>query len=314
MNIIRFYNQNRKQIFILILIIASIIFGIQLLNYLVIKNNEKEFSSGLSSSTIGATTYNPQQSAISSSNVSNEVYKVHSELINNFIKYCNEGNSESAYELLSLDCKNALFPTLEYFTNNYVKVIFNENKICSIKNWTGNIYKISITENILATGKSNNGVAIEDYFTIVSENGTNKLNINGFIQRTNLNKKSSSNNIEIEVVYKDTYMDYEIYTLKASNKTDKTILLDSGESTQNMYVLDNKNAKYASYINEIGNANLKISPYSGRELKIKYASTYVSTKTIKSLVFKDVIKDFDTYNSYSLKSEYTDRIQVKIEI
>lgn len=42
MNIIRLYNQNRKQIFQVIFIIASVIFAIQFANYLVKKSNEKK--------------------------------------------------------------------------------------------------------------------------------------------------------------------------------------------------------------------------------------------------------------------------------
>lgn len=276
------------------------------------KNLNSEINS---SSTLGTTTINQsQQSAISSSSVSNKTYKEQSELIDNFIKYCNEGNAQKAYELLSANCKEVMFPTLEYFINNYVKVVFSENRIYSIKNWTGSTYKVSITENILATGKYNNGVAIEDYFTIVTENGKNRLNINSFISRTSSTKKASNNGLDLEVLYKDTYMDYVIFTVKASNKTDKIISLDSGKSTQNMYIVDNNSVKYLSARNEILGANLRVLPNSENTVEIKYYSSYVSTKTINSMIFNDIILDLSTYESTNSKEDYTGRISIKIEL
>ena len=184
MNIIRLYNQNRKQIFKVIFIIITIILVIHFANYLVENDNNKNLNNVVGSSSTASTTTvnNPQQSAISSSSVSNKEYKVHSELIDNFIKYCNEGKASSAYDLLSTSCKEAMFPTLEYFKDNYQKVLFTEEKIYTIKNWMGSTYKISLTENLLATGKSNNGIVTEDYFTIVDDGENKRLNINSFIE------------------------------------------------------------------------------------------------------------------------------------
>lgn len=317
MNIIRrFYNQNRKQIFKVIFIIASIIASIHFLNYLVGISNNKNLNNGVNSnSTVSTITVNnPQQSAISSSTVSNNEYKIHSELIDNFIKYCNEGKVSSAYDLLSTSCKEVMFPTLEYFTDNYQKVIFTEEKIYTIKNWTGSVYKISLTENLLTTGKSNNGIITEDFFNIVSEDGINKLNINGFIQRIQLNKKNIKNNIEVEVLYVDTYMDYTKYTLKVKNNNNKCITLDSGETTQNMYLIDDNMVKYLSARNEITNAELKVQPYANKEIQIKYLSAYISTKKIESLVFNDIILDFDSYEENDVKENYKDRINLEIEL
>lgn len=315
MNIIRLYNQNRKQIFIVLLIIASIIAAIHFVNYLVEKDNKENLNSGISSSSNKATTtYQPQKSAISSSVVSDKTYKAQSQIIDEFVKYCNEGNSKEAYNLLSNDCKDALFPTLEYFINNYQKMIFNEEKIYTLKNWTGNIYRVNLTSNMLATGNSNKGTSIEDYFTIVTQDKENKLNINGFINRVEINKTNSKNDIALEVLYKDVYMDYITYSIKASNRTDKTILLDSGENTQNMYLVDENNVKYMSYRNEIPDAQLKVLPYSDNKFQIKYASAYTTNKQISLVVFNDIITNFNEYNEYILKGNYRNRVSIKVEV
>lgn len=315
MNIIRLYNQNRKQLFILVLIIAFIIFVIHFANYLVKKDNLDNSNNVSSSSTSSATTtHNPQKSAISSYSVSNSVFKGQSEIIDNFIKYCNEGNTKQAYELLSNDCKEVLFPTLEYFTDYYYKSIFKEQKIHTIQNWSGDTYKIRLVQNILATGKSNNGIAIEDYYTIVNEENTYKLNINGFVSRNKINKKGLKQGIEIETQYVDIYMDKRVYTIKAKNTTNKTILLDSGESSQSMYIMDSNNIKYMAYINEISVGQLIVLPNSTNTIEIKYSSSNIQNRQFKYMVFKDIILDYEDYNTYILKGNYSDRVSVEIEL
>ena len=74
--IIRWYNRNRKELFIVLIIIAAIIASIHFVNYLVVKDKEENLNSGISSSSTNSatTTYKPQESAISSSSVSNSVY------------------------------------------------------------------------------------------------------------------------------------------------------------------------------------------------------------------------------------------------
>lgn len=315
--IIRWYNQNRKQLFIVLLVIAAIILAIHFVDNLVKKDNEKNSYKGESSSSTSSatTTYNPQQSAISDSIVSKEKYEKQSKIIDDFIKYCNEGKTQEAYNLLSDDCKEVMFPTLEYFKNNYYNTVFSENKIYSIKNWVSNIYKVNIMTNMLALGKVSDNTSIEEYFTVITnKEGEYKLNINGFIKRVEINKSSSSSNIEIDILYKDIYMDNVIFTLKAKNNTNKTILLDSGENTQNMYVIDSKNIKYNSYRNEIPEARLKVLSHSENELKIKYVSSYIQDRELYYLVFDDIVLDYNEYEGYILKGNYSDRVSVKVEL
>ena len=316
MNIIRLYNQNRKQLFILILIIAFIIGVIHFANYIVKKDNLDNSNNKLSSSSTGSatTTYNPKQSAISSETVSNSTFKKQSEVIDNFVKYCNEGNKEQAYDLLSKDCKEVLFPTLEYFINDYYKLIFNEPKIYSIQNWSGSTYKIRLLQDILATGKSNNSIATEDYYTLVNENKEYKLNINGFVSRTEVNRKKLKNGIEISAQYMDKYMDKIVYVVNVKNDTNNTILLDSGETSQNMYIMDSNNVKYVAHTSEIPYGELIVLPNATNTIKIGYTSSNIKGRRFEYMVFKDIILDYNTYSSYILKGNYTDRVSIQIDL
>ena len=105
---IRFYNQNRHIVWIIILSIIAFIAIIQILdNFAYEKNNSNENINNSNNSSI-----NYNYSVITEKEVSSNV----SEIIDEFIEYCNNGQVEDAYEMLSDECKIILYPTLEDFT------------------------------------------------------------------------------------------------------------------------------------------------------------------------------------------------------
>lgn len=311
----RFFNQNRKTILVAILFVAFIIIILQVLNHEAELTIEKQ--SSLSNNTNNynnQSEYKPNQSIISNQEIEESTYKRQSNIIDNFIKYCNNGEVQSAYDLLSDECKEEMFPKLEYFKTNYFDKIFDSSKSYTIQNWINSTYKIKIKENILATGNANNDEAIEDYFTIVySENG-NKLNINKYIGRKNINKEKEYKNIKIKIISKDTYMDYEIYNIYVENNTANDILLDSKESTKSIYVKDSKGIEYPSYSHEIVNSSLIVRSGSNSNLTIKFTNAYVSSREIKYVGFSDIISNYYKYRDISDKTQYTDRLKVEVEL
>lgn len=151
----RFYNQNRKTIWITIAIIIFTIIIIQALNYIVKNNQNKSINSTSSLNTTSTTNYDPNYSVITGDKIEETTNKETTNIIDNFIKYCNEGNTEKAYNLLTDDCKSELFPTLEIFVNNYYKKIFTNYKTYNIQAWiisdSSYTYKIRILDDILST-------------------------------------------------------------------------------------------------------------------------------------------------------------------
>ncbi|MBQ8044587.1 MAG: hypothetical protein IJ272_10685 [Clostridia bacterium] len=105
---IRFYNQNRYMVWIIILSIAAFIAIIQILDKFAYEKNKA--NENISNS--NKTTINYNYSVITRKEVSSDI----SEIIDEFIKYCNNGQVENAYAMLSDDCKNILYPSLEDFT------------------------------------------------------------------------------------------------------------------------------------------------------------------------------------------------------
>jgi len=80
------------------------------------------------------------------------------EYISQFINYCNDGKIQEAYAMLSNKCKEEKYSTIEEFKKMYVNKVFNIN-ICKyeiIKE--NNIYIITLTQDMLITGKTNSTI------------------------------------------------------------------------------------------------------------------------------------------------------------
>ena len=303
--LIRFYNQNRRKILMTILIIVFILGMIKLVNYFSktnINNNAEqnivakntEVNQGLVSN----------KSAVYGQNVSSKKIENDVDLINEFINYCNEGNINSAYELLTNNCKENMFPMVEDFNNIYYSKLFDEKKSSTIENWVGDTYQVRFTGDILSTGDLSNNETKQDYITVVKEDGENKLNINSYIGRTTSNKTTEYKNIKVTVTSIDTYMDYEIYNLSIKNNSDNTILLDTSDDTKSIYLLDSKGVKYYSYSAEVVENILLIQSEFQNDLKIKFTNSYSSSREIDSLVFSKLVLNYDEYKDLENKEEY----------
>lgn len=158
--LIRLYNQNRAIFWTIVIIIAIILIVIQTLNYIVKQNNEDQKSDMLNNAINQA---NNQNTVISQGNVSTltgETVKnsrTNEELIKEFVKCCNEGKADMAYNMLTPDCKEALYPSLERFKKDYVNRIFYITRLYGLENWyttsSKDTYYVKYTENVLASRK-----------------------------------------------------------------------------------------------------------------------------------------------------------------
>lgn len=228
--------------------------------------------------------------------------------IEQLVQLCNEQKVEEAYNLLSDECKEEVYPSLESFRNNYYNTIFNgKKKNISVENWANNIYKVTFEDDALSTGVYTAEGAIQDYITVVStDNNELKLNINNYIGRREINKTNNAvSGVEITALNTDTYMDYQTFTFRVKNNTNKTILLDDKFSTDNMYITDSNGNQYTAYIHELSEAQLTVTPGETKDVTIKYYSRYGTTKTITQIIFNKVILN---YNEVAVKE--TTRVEI----
>lgn len=186
----RYYRDNKAKVWKTIAVIVFIFIAIRFLNYVARINREnRQNSSEINNSntaTSDNTAYLPSKAIISDTNLSEEQTSQEIALIEDFINKCNENKVEEAYNLLSTDCKEQVFPTIESFYNNYYAKIFTSKMSYDAEAWIAHYdvtYRVEIMEDILSSGKVSEE-AFEDYYTIVEENDTSKINLNNFVRAT----------------------------------------------------------------------------------------------------------------------------------
>ena len=305
-NLIRLYNQNRRKFWVIIItIFAIIVIGWRLIYYTTNRNTSREISQipQVDTSNLNSITLSNEKSAITGKRTTIDQSGI--ETIDQFVSFCNSGNIQEAYNLLSNECKEQLYNELNEFQQTYYVPIFGKgNRSANIENWNGNIYKVDLYEDALSTGRFNVENTLQDYITIVNdEQGNKKLNINGYIGRTTYDKTATEHNLEVKLLRKDAYMDYEIYTFDVKNNTEKTSILGRVNDAENVsYLIDKNGLKYNAYVHEIPQNLLEILGKQEKTIQIKYFSEYSSSRKLKKLVFPKIYF-LNEFNNISITFE-----------
>jgi hypothetical protein len=240
--------------------------------------------------------YSPNYAVISKQTIDKTVSEKTNNLIDDFINLCNDKKPEEAYSLLSQDCKDEMFISLDNFINNYYNKIFTNYKIHNIQLWKSSAnsytYKVRILDDILASGKDNEGKAIEDYFTVINVEGKYYLNINGYIEKRDINQEINTDNLSIKILYKQIFLDYEKYTLKITNNTLNNILLDGFREPNSIYLSDINDNKYMVSKNEMIEGMFLIYSKNTFETTIKFNKRNDQNAKINSMNFSDIILNY----------------------
>lgn len=283
--LIRFYNQNRHTVWVVVLCIIAIIAVIQILNRVAYYQNNESQNTNTSKYN---NSFNYNYSVVSGQKLNNNI----SEVIDQFIEYCNDGQVEMAYEMLSDDCKTIVYPEFNNFKEKYYNRVFDTKKTYTMQAWqTANntfTYRVDFTEDMLITGKASDN-SILDYYTVVQNNNNEyKLNINKFVGVQNINAKTISENIIINIISKRMYMDYEIYDIEVKNNNQKTIMLDDMKNTDSIYVLDKNEQKYYWYNYEFIESDITVKSGMTQNILIKFNKEYKPNNQAVKLVFKNI--------------------------
>lgn len=290
--LVRWYNQNRRMFWVSLITILGVIGLIQSLNNYY-KNNPKIIG-GTSYSTTSYNTDNyttNNYSIVTQKEINNNEALKLDNFIEKFFNYCNKGEIENAYNLLSEECKQELYPTIEEFILKYYNKVFTENKIYEATLWINNgrryTYRVEIITDALAIGRKGES-SIEEYFTIVYKNGEYKLNISNYIGKEEISKSKTQNNITVNILYKKMYIDYEIYEIKVENNTRNNLIFNTKERTNSIYLQNTNNLKYNAFLNEIPNSKLEILNGTYKTIEIKFNKEYNPTIAIEKIVFEDI--------------------------
>lgn len=310
--LVRYWNQNRGKIIITIAIIAFIIILIQIVNGILKdgKSKRKEITSVDKSK--------PVQSIITGEVVSEEKTTENTNIIKEFVDYCNNKEYEKAFSLLTEDCKKEFNNDINTFIKNYYNNVFTTKRTYNLELWLniGNNYTYKITyyqDNLLETGASELNKNVEDYITIIQKNNGNKISINGFIQETEINKSQRVNDIELIINSKKVYKNYETYNITIRNFSNKTVSISDGENSDDIYLLDERNVKYSSFINELPVDNLVLKPVYEKNISIRFNKMYSVYRNIEKIEFDNIVlyEENDINESNKEKLETT---KISIEL
>ncbi len=216
-------------------------------------------------------------------------------IIEQFVDYCNAKNVNDAYNMLTEDCKQEMYSSVESFTTYYYNNVFNgTSKKVNVENWRGNIYKVEFTPDFLASGVYSEDNIIQDYMRVIQgDDGQYKLDINSYLGREEINKTSENDYVSVTVLRSDTYMDYQTYTFSITNKTSNEVILDDRIYTDSMYLEDENGIQYGAYSQELSDPELTLSQNETKEVTIKFYNKFSSEKVINKVVFLRISPNYD---------------------
>ena len=295
----RFVNQNRNIIILVIVICAFIVLLIKTLNGFF-SNPQVKYEDNQNN--ISNDVQKTKNSVISNSTLNNKTAQDNYDVLKKFVQLCNENNIEEAYNLLSDECKQNVYPNLEGFTQNYVNIVFKNKKNLEAKNWIEYedyvTYLVTYTGDIISTGDVNSE-KFQDYITIDCE--SNKLNINKYIRRKQINKTIEKNNIKFTMNYVDIYKDYEIYNVDVENKNNKEIVLDNLTSVSGTYIETSEDTKINCSNYEAGRNNFTYGPGISKNMKLKFIKQYNTDIEDKKIIFSTAILNEDNVEEIDLE-------------
>lgn len=297
----KFYNLGIKLIIVAIIIfIATVIIS-------MIGSNQDEKDENRA-------VYNPTSTVISGKNITVEKYEENKSIVNKFMQYCNEKNVQAAYDMLSEDCKENEYKNIEIFNKIVVKQIFNATKTYNIQSWINNskfnVYRIRITEDLLATGNYDNTKKYETYITTYPN--SEKISIGEYIYKEEINKKNSTDIVEAVVLNKIIYMDQEEYEVKFKNLSNKEILIDNLKDSKTIRVYGKDGNAYSPYYDKLYITNLSVLPGETITVKIKFKKSIASYIESEQIKFSGIIADYENYkNSQENYKEKLETINIK---
>ena len=301
--VVRKINQNLGTIIFAILVLVFVFIiakAFNLIENATLRNNNNKVNS-----------QQEQVSYLTDAVIDNKTAASNKNILNEFIEACNNKDVNTAYNLLSDDCKQEFYKTEDIFSKYYIEKNFSIPRTYQIQAVATEdktaTYLLSLEEDIMVSGSVNDNNTVKDYITLTSDN---KINLNGFMVKKSMNKSSNKDNITITVKEKRVYMDYEEYTFTVKNETSNTIKMDSKESLISTYLLNSQDVKYSAYIDEMFDQDLIVNPNSTKEITIKFNKMYNTDYAIKKIVYSDIVQDYEGYE----KRVNFNKVKVEIEL
>lgn len=228
--ILHFLKNNAKIIFIVVCIWAIVFFV-----NLYLKNHN--LSEGLQ------TTYEPHASVMdATSTVPEKVSNTVEQMLDQYVNFLLDGNVQSAYDMLSSECKKYSFDdSLDNFTTYAINKLGTAKRY-AIQDYSNDdntyIYQVKYTDDFLATGITNSVYAYSEEKVVFKkqEDGLISMSVGAFIENEEINNVSENEYIKVDVQSVQKYYSYETYTIKITNRSDYTIVIADGQAQNEIFI------------------------------------------------------------------------------
>lgn len=289
---VRYINQNRKIIILVISFAVFILLIIRALNTILEEQKDtNDINITVNEQLKEKAIQNSRDTITSNKKVSETDAKNNYELISKFIDYGNNLKTEEAYNLLTDECKENVYPNIEIFKKTYIDVVFKEKIQADIQSWIQNenyyTYIVNYTKDILSTGNYTKEAQYQDYITI--DKDKQKLNVNRYIGRKHIDKETNKNNIRFNINYIDIFKDYEVYNLTVSNLNNFSIVLDNLTSVDSTYIETSKETKVNCSNYEAGKNSFEFEKGVSKNIKLKFYKQYNKEITDEKMIFSKAI-------------------------
>ena len=272
----RFIKKNRKKVIFVVITVAIII----AINYILKNMPEEE---------IPKTTYEPNVAVMDESEVPK---KWHSEIenrIKTFVDYCNNKEYQKAYDMISDDCKDAIYPVIGDF-KEYVDKRFQVKRIYSIQNFSNiskqYIYDVNFMSDFMATGSTGTNYGyVQEKFVFTEDDNSLKFAIGGFVRTNILDAFVEDENLKIVTKKKNVYYDHETYTVDITNKTDYPIVLGNGTGEDEIAISVNEQLREETNINAV---NVVLQPNESRTFTFVFEKYCDDGYAPQAMYFTDV--------------------------
>lgn len=233
---IRHFFRKYKRILIIGFIIWAIIFFINM----IFTNMPKDYTP--------TTTYEVHTSLVNNSDSTpKSLQQPIEDIINEYVGYCNEGNYQRAFDMLSEDCKEYAFDNdISRFMSHVLEKMPTPKKhaIQSYSSTKYNnrnmyIYQIKYTDDFLATGLTDTDYYYtEENMTFYEGEDGLEMNVGNFLYHTDIKAISENEYLKIDVVDKVVNYSAEQYNVVFTNRSNYTIVIaDDQESNEVALVL-----------------------------------------------------------------------------
>lgn len=239
------------------------------------------------------TTYEAHTSIInSSSSVPKSMQSNIEEMIEEYIGYCNEGNYQKAYNMLSADCKNYGFNNdVEKFMS-HVLIKMPTPKKYSIQNYSNTkydgkniyVYEIKYIDDILATGLTNTEYAFtSEKMAFYKDDNDILMTVGEYIYHTDVKSISENEYFKIDVIDKVVNYDSEVYEVKLTNRSNYTVVVADGIETEEVaLVLPNETR------NRTDITDIVLGPQQNQTYKFKFTKYVDDNDKSQSLLFSSI--------------------------